>query len=172
MEVGMVNWGAVSAIGEVLGAVAVLATILYLARQVAQARTEVRRSVNQNRATIVRNLLMARATTSDLREAYLRAYRELGGPGSAFTNALMERTGLSYEQAAIVGWEQLAWWQYRLEVYSHVDELTPAQRDEFETGIRQNYGHQPVEKLFYETYRDTLPVDVVKYIDGLIGRRE
>ena len=43
------NWDAIGAIGQVLGSIAVLVTLGYLAIQVGHARREVQRSVSQNR---------------------------------------------------------------------------------------------------------------------------
>ena len=46
----MMNWDAISAIAELLGAVAVLATLVYLAFQIKQANTNIPATVSQSQA--------------------------------------------------------------------------------------------------------------------------
>ena len=53
-----------------------------------------------------------------------------------FVSRMMVQTGLSADEAAALYWDQLAWWQYRLEVIPYVNELSVAEREEFEGGIR------------------------------------
>jgi hypothetical protein len=36
---------------------------------------------------------------------------------------LVERAGIDGEEAVALYWEQLAWWQYRREIFSHALEL-------------------------------------------------
>lgn len=165
------NWDAISAIGELVGAGVVFMTLGYLAVQVRQARGEVLRTIAHARAETVRDLLMTRATDERLGALYVQATTAIVGTPPAFISALMERTGLTVAEAAALYWEQLAWWQYRLEVIPYVDDLPVAQRTEFESGIRQNYGSQPVERLFYETAKTTFPPAAVSYIDDLLARQ-
>jgi hypothetical protein len=73
------NWEAIGAVGELIGSLAVLVTLVYLARQITHAREDVGRSINQSRAETVRQLLLTRATSSHLRNAYVKAYLGLGG---------------------------------------------------------------------------------------------
>ena len=52
----VMNWEAIGAAGELVGSVAVLITLVYLARQISHTREEVARSINNSRAETVRNL--------------------------------------------------------------------------------------------------------------------
>jgi len=56
------NWDAIAAIGQMLGSVAVLVTLAYVAAQVHQARRETRRGLSQGRAEAVRHLRNLRIT--------------------------------------------------------------------------------------------------------------
>ena len=55
------NWEAIGAIGESLGAIAVFITLGYLALQVQFARKEIGRSISQTRAEALRTVTLARA---------------------------------------------------------------------------------------------------------------
>jgi hypothetical protein len=162
------NWDAVSAIGELLGTLVVFITLGYLAVQVKQARAEVERSISHSRAETVRDLLMTRATNERLGNLYVKATLSITKIPPTFVATLMERTELAADEAAALYWDQLAWWQYRLEVIPYVHELSASQRKEFESGIRENYGNRSLEQLFYETAKTTLPSEAVSYIDGIL----
>jgi len=51
------NWDAIGAAGELVGAVAVLITVIYLAIQIRHTRDALRRAVRQSRAEVSRNRL-------------------------------------------------------------------------------------------------------------------
>ena len=51
------NWDAIGAVGEMLGAIAVFVTLGYLAVQVKRARPEARRALRQGRTEAVRNVM-------------------------------------------------------------------------------------------------------------------
>jgi hypothetical protein len=164
------NWDAIGAVGEWLGAIAVFVTLVYLALQVRHARAEVQRSLGQSRAETVRDLLLTRATDVRLGGLYVKATLGLNGGLPNFVAVLMERTGMTVEDAVSLYWDQLAWWQYRLQVIPYVDELAADPRAEFDLGVRQNYGSQPLETLFYETTRKSLSPEAVRYVDALLAR--
>ncbi len=61
------NWDAIGAIGEILGAIAVIGTLAYLSTQVKHARTA---TVDQNRltrATAIREVILTMSTNEELR---------------------------------------------------------------------------------------------------------
>jgi len=51
------NWDAIGAAGEVLGAIAVFVTLVYLATQIRHAREESRRALSQARSEANRELI-------------------------------------------------------------------------------------------------------------------
>lgn len=162
------NWDALGALAEMFGAAAVFVTLVYLSVQVRQARSEARRALAHARADTARGLLTARASDARLGGLYVKATLAIEPTPPAFVTAAMAQAGLTAEDAAALYWDQLAWWQYRLEVIPYVHELPDEARQEFEQGIRLNYGAQPLERLFYETSRAALPADAVRYIDALL----
>ena len=67
------NWEAIGAIGEVLGAFAVVATLLYLALQVRHAKTATTDAIRLNRANGVQAMLLAMSTDDALRSSVNKA---------------------------------------------------------------------------------------------------
>ena len=60
------NWEEVGAVGQVLGSIAVLVTLVYLSIEVRHARQEMRRSIALGRATSGRELCLSRVTSERL----------------------------------------------------------------------------------------------------------
>jgi len=60
------NWEAIGAIGETLGSVAVLITLIYLSFQIRHARSELRHSVAQHRFDTYRSLNLEIVHNPDL----------------------------------------------------------------------------------------------------------
>jgi hypothetical protein len=107
------NWEAIGAVGEILGAAAVVATLVYLAVQVRFAKAAAADSNRINRANGVREMALAMANNRDLVASVAKStgsdgyYREFG-----------ERFGLSVEEAGEADswnayWFWLHWGQYR-----------------------------------------------------------
>ena len=67
------NWDAIGAIGEIIGALAVLVTLIYLAVQVRQAKHQLDLNSAQARAIHLRDLLMPIATDPSLASIMLKA---------------------------------------------------------------------------------------------------
>ena len=78
--ISMLNWDAIGAIGELIGATAVFVSIVYLALQVRQISTDVRSSGSHNAAQSAIQILEGLSTNRETREVFQRAldsYREL-----------------------------------------------------------------------------------------------
>jgi hypothetical protein len=58
------DWNAIGAIGQMVGSVAVLVTLVYLAAQVRLAREEVRRAASRTRADSLREMVVATRLTN------------------------------------------------------------------------------------------------------------
>ncbi len=67
------NWDAIGAIGEIIGALAVLITLIYLAVQVRQAKHQLDLNSAQARAILVRDQMMPIATDPSLASIMLKA---------------------------------------------------------------------------------------------------
>ena len=73
------NWDAVGAIAESLGAVAVLATLVYLSVQVRHARAEQRNATLESRTDALREMHLSVATSPSLAAAFVKAEEGLDG---------------------------------------------------------------------------------------------
>ena len=164
------NWDEVGAIGQVFGSVAVFFTLGYLAVQVRYARREVQRSISQSRADNVLDLLLNRADNERLTGLNSRANKRLMGQPIPFVCELVERTGLTEEEAYTLFSEQMAWWNYRSQVIAYIDELPAGEKIQFDAAIRRFFGH-PVAMLWYETLKPTLSPEAVRYVDDVMAPR-
>ena len=164
------NWEAIGAIGESLGAVAVFITLGYLTLQVRFARKEIARSISHARAEALRTVSLSRATDERLNGLVVRAGVAVGEPARPFVAALMERAGMTLEEASTVWWDQMAWWAYRVQVIPYLGELPAGERAEFESRTRGNYAGPTLARFWYDSAKPTLNPDVVRYIDELVAQ--
>jgi hypothetical protein len=98
------NWEAIAAIGEIVGALAVVLTLAYLASQVKTAR---RATIDQNtltRATGVREKILQIVENDELRINLIDDY-EL----RPFYEQLAKSRGISVEEASRVDWSNSYW---------------------------------------------------------------
>jgi hypothetical protein len=164
------NWEAIAAIGQLLGAVAVFVTLGYLAIQVKHARQETQRALSQGRSEAHRDLL-ARQQEEKVLEACRKADSALGGQHSPYLTALLERGGLTLDDALRVNSMCIAWWTYTLQIIPYVHELPPMERVGFENRVRGQYGRPGAHRLFYETYlKPTAHPDAVRYIESVLSK--
>ena len=161
------NWEAIGALGELLGSLAVLITLIYVAVQVRHTRAQLHVSIQQKRYDTFRELLLEMVRNNDLRQTY----DKLGRAYSDDIQTLDELTALaelSNEELTMFRNHQLAFWNYRIETIEQLENLTPTQRKEFEDGIRRVYGSSPA-RLWYERVRKNVSnPDAVAYIDGVL----
>ena len=162
------NWDAIAAIVQMLGSVAVLITLWYLALQVRHAREQVARSVAQGRTDAGRELAMHQASNQRGADIAMRANIALGGQWTGAIGALTSRAGLTLEDAYSFNQWQFAWWNYRQQVIENIADLPAGQRVEFDGGLRAAYGGRlPALSLWFEHSRPYLNPDAVHYIDNL-----
>ena len=96
----MLNWDAIGAIGELVGATAVFVSIIYLALQVRQNSTDVRSSGAQNAAFSAIQILESLGTNGETREVFQRAldsYSELGRDEQAVAKTFFMQIIAYYE---------------------------------------------------------------------------
>ena len=164
------NWEAIGAVAEMLGSLAVLVTLIYLAVQVRHAREDVRRSVRQSRAEVSRERLQIRATDERLNELIVNAQLAFGDEARSnpFIAALIEKAQYSPADAWVVHMELNAEWQYRVQVVCNIDELSEGERLEFDNTVRAMYGRRALTKAWYEMHGRNLNPELVEYIDRLL----
>ena len=99
------DWDAVGAIGEILGAAAVVATLAYLAIQVRYAKNAAADVNRLSRAEGVREMISAQKTVDGLMDAWVRAE----GSVDQF-QSLAEKLGLGLQEAIVVESQCQGWW--------------------------------------------------------------
>src|SRR5512147_1385410 len=99
------NWDAIGAIGQAVSAFALIIVIV----QVRHARSESRRALSQGRGEAVRELMRTRVTDPKLNGLYGKANVAFGGKPPPFLAVLIERGGMTLEEAASLNWDLFAW---------------------------------------------------------------
>jgi hypothetical protein len=162
------NWEAIGAAGDLISGIAVLVTLAYLAVQLRHARRERQRALGQGRAEGTRDLI-ALSHDDRVNRLRVRADSTLGFPPSPFVATLMERVGMTREEAHLVWQHSLAWLNHYLQIIPHVDELSEVERRQLEIAIGARYG-RGYDSLFYGLARSGIHPDAVRYFDAVITR--
>ena len=166
------NWDAVGAIGQILGSVAVLVTLGYLAAQIRQTKHQMQRSISRTRAEGVSQLFINQMNNERYLDAISKANRSLGRPNGPFVSAMIERCGLSESEATTISLNFGVQWQYHTQIIRDIDELPPGERFGFDAGCRIQYAPGTVANLWYETVKAALNPDAVRYIDTLLANSD
>lgn len=163
------NWEAMGAVSEALGAAAVFVTLIYLAVQVRHARAEVARNVTHSRTDAARHLNLALALNERIDSIARKANARLGGVEYPVVSMLVERAGLTPEEADAFSHMSVARWQFQTQIIDDLDEMPSGHRIEFENFVRGIYGEgQPASRLWYETMKPILNPDAVRFIDRVL----
>jgi len=165
------NWEALGAIGETLGAVAVFVTLVYLAVQVRHARREGQRALSQGRSDGIRQLFVL-GTDERVSQAMVKGNAGLGVTPGSFPSMLIERAGLTREEAQVAFYYQVAWWDYTVQIISNIDDLRGIERRQFEVSVINRYGRPGIAGMYYQFLRDADQVhpDALSYIDGVLAK--
>jgi hypothetical protein len=158
-------WEAVGSIGEVFSA---LALFLVLA-QVRQARTEMRRSVLDSMSESMTSVATI-SVDPRVNSAYVKALGSLGGGRTPFIATLMERTGLTEEEARLVAQREVVAWQTFARALRHVDALTPDDLAGIESNLRATYFASPISRLFYENV--PIKPEIRTLVDNLLAHSD
>ncbi len=165
------NWEALGAIGETMGAVAVVVTLVYLAVQVGHARREGQRALSQGRGEAVRELFLF-GTDERVSQAMLKGNAALGVAPSPFVAMLIERAGLTKEEATVAFQYQSAWWDYTVQIISNIDDLRGIERMQFEISVINRYGRSGIAGMYYQYLRDGPKAhpDAIRYMDSVLAK--
>ena len=98
------NWDAIGAVGEILGAAAVVATLVYLAIQVRSAKSAAADINRLSRADGVRETIRQTLNDSELRDAWIRASGSAGN-----FQVIADKLGLSLREAQKVTFQVQSW---------------------------------------------------------------
>jgi hypothetical protein len=118
----------------------------------------------------IRQLLTNRMNNERLQSIAMKAVEALGGRLSPFETALMERAGLSPQEAAALGLDMNVYWQCQAEAIPLSHRLREGERIAFDIGLRSAYGSSPLGALWYGSHRARLDPDAVRYIDNLLAQ--
>lgn len=162
------NWEAVGAVGEVLGSVAVFATLGYLAIQIRHARGEAVRALSQGRMEAHRELISLDMMERNL-AARLKAEVALEVSQPPILALLMKRANLTLEEASRVFLVEVAAWNYRIHVISHWSELPPTERVIFDEAIRIKMASGLSRLMYEEHFKRGAHPDIVSYLERTLG---
>jgi hypothetical protein len=112
------NWEAIGAIGEIVGAVAVVGTLVYLASQVRSAKTATIDSNRLTRASGVREMCLEYTRNNELRQSTVEAYGL-----QPYFKTYAEKFGLSLDEASRVDFSHVYFfWLHWGQFASSIDE--------------------------------------------------
>ena len=151
-----------------IGALAVFITLGYLTVQVRHARSDSRRELSQNRGEGVRHLF-EQTIDERINQLSVKANTALGVPPGPFVASLMDRVGLTREEATALSQYHASQWNYTIQIVSNIDGMSTIERYQFDRGILFWY-RGGVGGLFYETLRHLQHPDVLHYIDNVLAR--
>jgi hypothetical protein len=143
------------AIGEFVAALGVFVTLIYLARQVRHARSDVQLSAQHARLQAIRDNWLNRSRNAELLDAIIKAEDALGVVflENGFVQALIEQGGLSRREAYLVHFDQQIQWQNWVHTAENIEDQSPGSIARMDAGIRRHYKHG-YGRLFWERQRD------------------
>ena len=163
------NWDAIGAIAEVLGAVAVLATIIYLAIQVRGAREELRHSIEQNTESTNLTLTLEPLRNPQLHAATSKAVAS-SGKVLAAREALKTLGDFTEDELSLLHTYYFAWWLNYSGAIANINYLSSTRRQALEARLRFHYGSGP-HKVWFDGYREGLARDdpAIEFVAKLLA---
>jgi len=159
------NWEALSAIGEIVGALAVVLTLVYLAFQVRYARNA---TIDQNRltrSTAIREIILATANNDDLRVSQMKSWGL-----DQYYESLAEELGITGTEASRNDWANAVYlWMYWGQWNTTHDPKDLRELENVITkylsmpGPRHTWDVSPVGKVFMDE-------GFVEFVDGLLAK--
>ena len=160
------NWDAAGALGEIVGALAVIITLIYLASQVRYARNATLDQNRLSRATAIRDVILSTAENDQLRVDLMKNW----GLENYYTS-LADELGIDSVAASRNEWANAYyfwtyWGQWKssheatdLKELEHVITLLFAL-----PGVRHTWDISPLGKVLMDE-------DFVAYVDEILARR-
>ena len=163
----MWNWEAVSAIGQLVGAIAVVSTLIYFAVQVRYAKLSAADNNRLARARGVTDYFLKAAASPEIRAANTKAWKMEG-----FYEEVGKELGVTADEACILDhchgyWFWLHWGQFT---------STTEERDleELRSMVRKFYA-APNVRLFWEkspVVKSLLDQPFVDFVDEVLARHD
>jgi hypothetical protein len=159
------NWDAIGAIAEMLGATAILVTLVYLAVQIKYAHLTSTDTNRSNRVVGIRELNSNLVIDRDARAAWNKA---MGPVQRKLINEAAETLELNFDEASIVvlqGWNWMFthWTQFR-------SVKTPEDEEELKNIVTVWYGENPMRALIDNPiFRNSFDPEFVTFVDEVIA---
>jgi hypothetical protein len=164
------NWDAIAVVGQVLGSIAVFVTLVYLSMQTRQAKEATQRAISQGRSEAYRHQL-AWATEPRMAAIMVKANMALGTKPDPFSAMLMEKAGLTREEAGSLLFFQVAAWNNRLQQIAATDGMNNSERRLLDAAIAATYGVEGVQRMYYDFMKPYAPPEAIRYVEEVLARR-
>jgi hypothetical protein len=161
------NWEAISSIGEIVGATAVVVTLGYLAMQVKHSRAATADNSRLIRASGVRDMCLEMCRNNDLRMSQTKNWGL-----DAYYEELATKLGDSVEEVTRVDWANCYYfWMYWGQYSSTTEARDLNELEHVIGGLCSN----PGMKLSWETSplnRPLLQDDFVAFVDNIVAKQD
>ena len=156
------------ALGEFVGAFAVVATLAYLAVQVKQAKLVTAESARATRLQTDTDILLFNASDSIWATGYEKIIAKDGVPENTFIAHLIDQYGFEINEALRMSHWCFAW--LKRQEHSFLQPLDSSERTLLDTQVRQ-WLAQPIGSPFwsYETNRTWFDTRFVAHVDRLLA---
>src|SRR5262245_54173879 len=161
----MVNEDASGAIGQAVGALALVVVIIH-ARNGGEG---MRRDAGLERLRGTREICRAQAANEDLVSAINRAEAR-GGQRNPFHQYFTEQAGLSLSEARMLGAYATAIWHNLETSIESIDRLSPGVRRELDNRIRSQYSRSIMLSKWFELSKEQLNPDAVRYVENVLAQ--
>jgi hypothetical protein len=156
------------AIGEVIGAIAILITLAYLAAQIRYARIAVTDQSRQNRVSALREINGRLVENQELR----KTFDAVASPEwKAMLNDLANAWDVSFDQASLIYWSQNDYiWTHWAQFYS---QKTKDDERELENIVATWYAAPPMRTIIeHPTARLFYEPEFINWIDSVVLERQ
>jgi hypothetical protein len=162
------NWDAVGTIAELVGAIAIVVTLGYLALQIKYSRLATIDTNRENRVVGIRELNGHLIANSDARAAWNKS---LGPTQRKLIDEIASSLSLDFDQASLVvlqGWNWMFthWAQYR-------SIKAPEDESELMNIVAVWYGDEPMRSLInHPNFRASFDSEFVSWVDSAISAHD
>ena len=155
------DWDAIGAVGEIVGAFAVFVTLIYLASQIRYARLTAMDSNRSHRVEAIRDINGLVATSAEVRAAWNKA---IGPAYRQLHTDIADSMDLSFDEASLIitqgaNWGFTHWAQWR-------SLKSPSDEKELVNIVRAWYGENPMKALIaHPGFRAYFDEEFVHWLD-------
>ena len=159
------NWEAIGALGEIVGALAVVLTLAYLAIQVRHAKEASADTNRLERSKGVRDMMLASAADSGLRENLTKGLQL-----SDYYNEIASNLNMSSDEAASFDWAMLYWFWLHWGQYASTTKESDV--EELRNVISGFYRNPGVRVCWEKSpwARPVLEKDFVNFVDEILAQ--